>query len=52
MSNYRQSVRDYMLASRKVLELGELTDEEAEAVMDMSKRQSVLLGHEGDQSGD
>jgi len=43
MSDYRQSVREYILASRRVLELGDLTNKEAEAVMDMSKRLSVLF---------
>ncbi|UVT19128.1 MAG: hypothetical protein H8K03_15115 [Nitrospira sp.] len=44
MSDYRQSVRDYILASRRVLELSELTDEEVGAVQHMAKRLSVLFG--------
>lgn len=52
MSDYRQSVREYILASRRVLDLGELTDEEVEAVRDMAKRLSVLTGNDQDRSRD
>ena len=48
MLDYRQSIRDYIFASRKLLELGELTDEEAEVMLDVSKRLSLLLGNDQD----
>jgi len=35
MSNYRQPVQEYMRACEALLELGELSDEEAEAVEEM-----------------
>ena len=38
MSDHRQSVQDYMRACEALLKLGELSDEEAEAVEEMFGR--------------
>jgi hypothetical protein len=45
MLETRQSIRDYISASRKVLELGELSLQEAEALMDKVDRLVALLPH-------
>ena len=37
-TEYRQSVQEFVIASRKVLELGELTDEEDEAIRKSMER--------------
>ncbi len=43
MSNYRQSVQDYMQASEALLETDELTDDKMEAVQQMLDRVSEKL---------
>ncbi|MDK2744323.1 MAG: hypothetical protein NDI90_15555 [Nitrospira sp. BO4] len=48
MADYRQSIRDYILASRRLLELGELTDDELEVLQDMDERLVVLFGDKRD----
>ncbi len=45
MPDYRQSVRDYILATRRVLELGDLSSEEGEALRETIERLSAVLAH-------
>lgn len=43
MLEYRQSVREYIVAARKLMKLRDLSLEEVEALRDASERLSVLI---------
>ena len=45
MADYRQSVREHLAASEKLLEKGDLTDPEAEALRKKIEGLSLLLDH-------
>ena len=51
MSNYRQSVRDYIRACEALLNSPNLSDHEQQAVEDMSRRLSKELLSSGDETG-
>ena len=48
MPDHRQSVREYVRASEALLQPGELSDEEMEAVQEMLTRLSKGLPNSGD----
>ena len=43
MLEYRQSVREYIVAARKLMKLRDLSLEEVDALRDASERLSVLI---------
>jgi hypothetical protein len=45
MPEDRQSVWEYVLANRKLLELGDLSDEETEIIRDATERLLSLIAH-------
>lgn len=45
MPEYRQSVREFVLASRTLLELGDLSNEEVEAIRNPTERLLTLIAH-------
>lgn len=49
MPEYRQSVRKFVLASRKLLELGDLSDEEVEAIRNATERLLAVVAHSGEE---
>ena len=48
MSNYRPLVQDYVRASEALLKIGELSDQEMQAVQEMLDRVSEKLLNDGE----
>jgi hypothetical protein len=47
MSDYRQSIREHLVASKKLLETGDLSNDEPESLRKKIEGLSALLGEEG-----
>lgn len=45
MPGYRQNVQEFILASRKLLELGDLSNEEVEAIRNATERLLAVIAH-------
>lgn len=51
MAEYRDVVRDYLRASRKMMDLDDMTPEQVEAVRDMAERVAFFFSEEREDPG-